>query len=128
MELFKLHTNPKSLIHYETITETHPDFFWEKYFEKPNELKKREKYIAKYARYSYIYAKDYLNGAFPAGEEAISKESMFAYYYAKEVLKAPFPAGEEAIAKNLFQSKMYATYVIKKDFYYNGKLIAKYEP
>ena len=125
MELFKLHTNPKSLIHYETITETHPDFFWEKYFEKPNELKKREKYIAKYARYSYIYAKDYLNGAFPAGEAAIAKDAEYACYYAKNVLKGPFPKGEAAIAKDARFAYRYAKEVLKADFYLDGKLIVK---
>ena len=125
MELFKLHTNPKSLVHYDTITETHPDFFWEKYWDKPNELKKREKYIVKYARYSYIYAKDYLDGPFLAGEETIAKNVNTAYDYAKYVLTGPFPAGEALIAKDSLKAYMYAKYVIKKDFYLDGKLIAK---
>ena len=102
MNLYKLHSNPESLDHFEKVTETNPDFFWEKYKNKPEELKKREKYIAKSAIHAYLYAKD--------------------------ILKGPFSAGEEAIAKNAMYAKLYAKRVLKKDFYLNDKLIAKYKP
>ena len=47
MNLYDLHSNPRSLDYIDTISETNPDFFWEKYKNKTEELKKREKYIAK---------------------------------------------------------------------------------
>ena len=102
MNLYDLHSKPESLDHFEKATETNPDFFWEKYKKNKEELKKREKYIAKSAIHTYQYARD--------------------------ILKGPFPAGEEAIAKNAGFAKLYAKRVLKKDFYLNGKLIAKYRP
>ena len=128
MNLYNLHSKPESLDHFEKVSENNPEVFWDKYKNKPEELKKREKYIVKYARFAYYYAKDTLKGPFPAGEEAIAKDAMFAYYYAREVLKGPFPAGEETIAKKTWYASQYAGAVLKKDFYLNDKLIAKYKP
>ena len=128
MNLYKLHSNPESLDHFEKVTANNPAIFWDKYKNKPEELKKREKYIAKSAFHAYLYARDVLKGPFPAGEEAIAKDAMFAYYYAREVLKGPFPAGEETIAKKTWYASQYAGAVLKKDFYLNDKLIAKYKP
>ena len=126
MNLYNLHSKPAALVHFEKVTETNPDFFWEKYKNNPEELKKREKYIAKSAQFAYYYARDVLKGPFPTGEEAIAKDAYYAFQYAKNILKGPFPAGEEAIAKNAGFAKLYAKRVLKKDFYLNGKLIAKY--
>ena len=128
MNLYKLHSNPESLDYYQKLSETNPDIFWGKYKNNKEELKKREKYIAKDAGYSWLYAKNILKGPFPAGEEAIAKNSNFAYYYVEDVLKCPFPLGEEAIAKDEYFASEYAKNILKKDFYLNGKLIAKYEP
>ena len=99
MNLYNLHSNPESLDHFEKVTANNPAIFWERYKKNKEELKKREKYIAKSAQYSYYYAKNILKGPFPLGEEAIAKDTVYANEYAKEVLKGPFPAGEEAIAK-----------------------------
>ena len=74
MNLYNLHSEPESLDHFEKVTETNPDFFWEKYKNKPEELKKREKYIAKSTKYAYMYAQSILKGPFPAGEEAMGKD------------------------------------------------------
>ena len=128
MNIYKLHSEPESLDHFEKATETNPDVFWEKYKNKPEELKKREKYIAKSADFSFYYAVDILSAPFPAGEEAIAKSAGYAYDYAADALKGPFPAGEAAIAKDEYFASLYAKNVLKKDFYLNGKLIAKYEP
>ena len=125
MNLYDLHSDPESLDHFEKISDNNPDFFWEKYKNKPEELKKREKHIAKSPIHTYQYARDVLKGPFPLGEEAISKGTQFAYSYARDILQGPFPAGEEAIAKNSNFAFQYAGAVLKKDFYLNGKLICK---
>ena len=128
MNLYNLHSKPESLNFYEKVFETNPEFFWSKYKKNKKELKKKEKYIVKSAQYSYYYALTILESQFPAGEEAISKDTRNAYLYAKYILNGPFPAGEEVIAKNISLANQYAENVLKKDFYFNGKLIAKYEP
>ena len=125
MNLYKFHAKPESLNHYQIVSETNPEVFWEKYKNNPIELKKREKYIAENTLYSYKYAVDVLKGPFPAGEEAISKVAEYACEYARYALKGPFPAGEAAIATDIFCSEDYAIDVLKKDFYLDGKLIAK---
>ena len=43
MNLYNLHSKPESLDHFEKVTETNPDFFWEKYKNKPEELKEKRK-------------------------------------------------------------------------------------
>ena len=128
MNLYKLHSNPESLDHFEKVTANNPDFFWEKYINKPEELKKREKHIAKSPKHAYYYAQSILKGPFPLGEEAIAKDVVSAYYYAEHVLNGPFPAGEATIAKHVGYAYEYTAGVLKKDFYLNGKLIAKYKP
>ena len=125
MNLYNFHSKPKLLAHYETKDETNPHIFWEKYKNNREELKKREKYIAKDAAYAYWYAQYVVNGPFPLGEAAIAADAQYAYRYAKDVLEGPFPLGEEAISKDAEFAVYYAKYVLKADFYFNGKLIAK---
>ena len=127
MNLYKLHSKPASLDFYEKVSETNPYVFWEKYKKNKEELKKREKHIAKDASFAHLYAKDVLKGPFPAGEEAIAKDIVYANAYAREVLKGPFPAGEASISKDQYYAIEYTKNVLKKDFYLNGKLIAKYK-
>ena len=127
MNLYNLHSDPQSLLYFEEVPEIVPDLFWDKYKNNPEELKKREREISKYAEYSYYYARGVLEGPFPLGEAAIAKRGVYAYYYARFVLKDPFPAGEAAIATNPGCALAYATTVLKADFYINGKLIAKFE-
>ena len=43
MNLYKLHSKPESLDLYEKVSETNPDVFWEKYKNKPEELKEKRK-------------------------------------------------------------------------------------
>ena len=151
MNLYNFHSKPESLDHYAAMNETNPHIFWKKYRNNKEELKKREKYIAKVAEHAYLYARDVLHGPFPAGEATIAADAQYAYWYAETVLKRPFPAGEEAISKDAHFSYVYALDVLegpfpageaaiatdpeyayyyaldvlKKDFYLDGKLIAK---
>ena len=125
MNLYNFHSKPESLDHYAAMNETNPHIFWKKYRNNKEELKKREKYIAKVAEHAYLYARDVLHGPFPAGEAAIAADAQYAYWYAETVLKRPFPAGEEVIAEDCEFSHRYAKEVLKADFYYGGKLIAQ---
>jgi hypothetical protein len=113
MNLYKLHNNPKALDHYDTTHEQIPELIWEKYQDDPVELKKREKYIAKDAEYSYLYAIEVLKGPFKAGEAVIATNALFSYFYAMHVLKGPFKAGEAAIAKDAEYSHKYAQVFLK---------------
>ena len=125
MNLYKLHSDPTSLLHHDIAHEKVPAVFWDKYKDNPEELKKREAAIAKDPQYAYRYAYFVLEKSFPAGEAAIAKDPYYAYRYASDVLKKPFPAGEAAIAKDPRYARLYVRDVLKKDFYLNGKLIAK---
>ena len=151
--LYNLHADSESLRLSKEAHEYVPNLFWDRYKDKPEELKKREAAIATEAQFAYYYANYILEGAFPAGEEAIATDTWRAYCYAlnvlkgpfalgeaaisksaepafdyaHDVLKGPFPAGEAAIATNPGWALAYATTVLKADFYCNGKLIAKFE-
>lgn len=73
MDLYNLHLDPQSLFYYREVDTTLPKIFWGRYKNNPEELKKREKAIAKSIKYSYYYARDVLKGPFPLGEDTISK-------------------------------------------------------
>ena len=127
MNLYKLHSEPAALDHFEKVSETNPDVFWEKYKKNKEELKKREKHIAKNASFAHLYAKDVLKGPFPAGEEAIitKNDALYVNAYARDVLKGPFPAGEAAIAKSPHNAYHYAKDVLKGPFPAGEEAIAK---
>ena len=153
MNLYNLHINPESLLLFVEASEVIPTLFWAKYKNNPEELKKRERYIAADAEYSYLYARhvlkgpfpaggaeiaadalfaywyatNVLNGPFPAGEAEIAADAKYAYLYARDALKGPFPTGEAAISRSGVYLRYYVKDALKADFYRNGKLIAKFE-
>lgn len=91
MNLYKLHSDPKSLDLHDEARESIPHIFWGKYKNSLEELKKREDAIAKDSKYAYQYANDIIKGPFPKGEDSIATDSDYAYSYAEDVLKGPFP-------------------------------------
>jgi hypothetical protein len=105
MNLYDLHSEPKSLDHYDAVHDKLPSVFWAKYKSNPAELKKREQYIAASVLYSYKYAGEVLKGAFKAGEAAIARDAPYSYMYAEYVLNGPFKIGEPAIAKSEFKDR-----------------------
>ena len=127
MNLYQYHNNPDVLPGHnkkEELLDLYSlPYFFEKYENQPNELKKRESVIAKSAEYSFHYA-CMLDKRFPLGEPAILKTDAFtsyylsmfpdclsdteeikksaikSYRYAVDVLKARFPLGEPVILTN----------------------------
>lgn len=90
MNIYNLHGDPETLLHYDEAYEKLPALIWDKYEDQPEELKKREKALAKDPRYAYSYARNILKGPFKAGEVAITKSEYYARLYAKFVLKGHF--------------------------------------
>ncbi len=90
MNLYKFHSEPESMNHYEFHYDNVVELFWDKYEDDHVELKKREKAIAEDAYYAYRYAYAILQDRFPLGEEAIVKFSRYTHLYAKEVIKGPW--------------------------------------
>ena len=113
LNLYTLHSNPEILDHYDNIDMILPLVFWDKYKNNIPELKKREKYIAKYPEYAYKYAKNILKKPFVLGEPSIAKDPAAAYFYVKNILKKPFVLGEPSIAKNPASAYTYARDVLK---------------
>jgi lambda repressor-like predicted transcriptional regulator len=114
MNLYKLHSKPKTLDHHDQAFEKVPELVWQKYKGKPAELKKREKVLARDPKTAFYYAAYVLKKPWPAGEAAIAKDAGWAYEYADYVLKKPFPAGEAAIAKDTEgYAYLYAREVLK---------------
>jgi lambda repressor-like predicted transcriptional regulator len=77
------------------------------------------------AKLAYYYARDVLNGRFPAGEAVIAKDAGLSYCYAKDVVKGRFPEGEAAIAKEAGWACWYAYDVLKGRFPKGEPVIAK---
>src|SRR4030065_565173 len=93
LDLYKLHSDPKSIKGHDVAYEKVPGLAWKKYKDQPDELKKREDLwskgedaIAKDPYFAYLYAHDVLKKPFPKGEDAIVKQSGFSYWYAHDVL------------------------------------------
>ena len=89
LNLYDLHPDPEKAPDYKRHHDTVPQLVWEKYKDEPKELKKREKALAKDPKIAFLYAKDILQGPFPAGEAAIAKSRGYAPLYAKNVLDLP---------------------------------------
>jgi hypothetical protein len=113
MNIYKYHSDPESLDHYEERLTRVPKLA----FEHAKSLRRRfpegEAAIAKDAKYAYYYANEVIKGRFPEGETAIAKDPYFAYVYAKDFIKGRFPEGEAAIAKSAGHAYFYAEHVIK---------------
>ena len=123
MNLYNFHSKPESLDNYAQVYDGNPDFFWQKYKDNPEELKKREKYIARDPEYALKYAEKILKGPFPASEAEIAKVAAYSYYYARDVLDGPFPAGEDTLAKDGYYAFVYARDVLKDTFRHNNEFI-----
>jgi hypothetical protein len=101
MNLYDLHPDPESAPGYDTRYDDVPELVWKKYRDQPEELRKREKALAREAKYAYRYA-HVLKGPFQAGEAAIATRGEYVFVYARNVLRSPFPAGEAAVAKSCY--------------------------
>jgi len=63
--------------------------------------------IARSAEWSYEYARNVLQGRFPAGEATIAQSAEYSFKYAEFVLEGRFPAGEKAICSDYWWMKSY---------------------
>jgi hypothetical protein len=130
MNLYKFHQSPEDLHKHKEAEDSVVDMFWDKYKNNPKELKKKEWAIAKSAEYSYLYARNILEGRFELGrfelgEPAIAKSAEYSYLYAADVLNGKFPLGEPAIAKSAKYSYYYAEDVLHGKFPLGEPEIAK---
>jgi hypothetical protein len=128
MNLYKLHTDPKSLKHHHHHHETVPELIWDKYKNNKEELKKKEGILATDPWCAFLYTKEVLHGSFPAGEQTISKNSYIALFYAENVLHGRFPAAEEEIASDPYGAREYATNIIKGPWTFEGKTYMPFPP
>ena len=86
MNLYAIHPDPENAPYREWAFENVPELVWYTYIDQPEELKKREKALAKEAEYAYYYAAYVLKGPFPAGEAAIDTNGGYSFLYARWVL------------------------------------------
>ena len=109
MKLFRLHDTPNSLDHHgdEDLV---PELAWEKYKNNPEELKKREKTLARDPETAYKYAQHVLKGPFPLGEPSIAKDAWLSFFYA-DIIKGPFKLGEPTIKKSRYMWSTYNSFI-----------------
>jgi hypothetical protein len=112
LDLYDIHPDKENAPHRDVAYDRVPELVWERYWDQPKELKKRERALARSPEYAFHYALDVLGGPFPAGEPAIAREAQYAYKYARYVLKEPWPAGEPAIAGDPYYAYRYANHVL----------------
>ena len=125
MNLYKLHSDPTSLEHYEDANEYVPKLVWERTKNLTNIL--RNPYVAIYAKDPKV-ALDYamtINKPFPRGEDAIAETAETAYEYARHVLHTEFSKGEDAIAANSKYAFLYCKLILEKPWPKGEDAIAK---
>ena len=122
MNLYKLHSNPKTLKGHDVAYEKNPDLAWETFyaplFSNPavskqteyrlkQEVIKRKHLWAKDPYKAYTYAKNVIHKPFPEGETAIATDPDYSMWYARFVLHHRFPEGEPAIAQDVHAKRRY---------------------
>ena len=120
MNLYQYHNNPDVLPgHHKKheLLDTHsPKEFFERYKNRPDELKKRESAIAKFSIYSKQYS-DLLGTRFPLGEPAIfSGKGFDCMFYLNEYPECMKDYPESFIAKNEVLSYWYSDLILKARF------------
>jgi len=102
-----LYKVPEELRGHDIAYDNIPSLPWGRYRWDTVELKKREHLWAKFAMYSYLYAKNIIYNRFLEGEPAIATDAELSYLYANNVINGRFLEGEPAIEKNKFYSELY---------------------
>lgn len=150
MNLYDFHDEPKSLHAHDEADYKVVKVFWDKYKDDPEELKKREKALAKNGHYAIQYALRILKKPFPEGEKAIfnephaavsyarifgirnkdaekliAKNSYYSFVYAKDIIKGQWKEGEEAMARYSVEAFNYADRVLNAPFPKGEPAIAK---
>lgn len=116
MNLYYLHSDPKSLLHYESSRELVPLVFAPggDYGNFPKNLSPAQiKTISTNAEYANQYAKHVIKGRWPEAEPYIMKDALAARRYAFSIIKGRWPEAELMISKNAEAAGLYAHYVIK---------------
>ena len=124
MNLYDKHDAPKTIYGHEKMDTHVVDHFFDKYRDNLEELKKREKVIAKSTEHAYEYAM-MTKKPFPAGEDAIAKNAVNSLYYAGGILKGRFPKGEKKIAEYPGYAFRYAQDVLEGPFKLGEDMISK---
>lgn len=115
LNLYSLHSDPKSLFGYKEATERVPAVAWEVHENDLDKLREFEHIWAKSAKYSYYYAAHIIKRRFPKGESAIATDQGFSFAYAKDVLNGRFRQGEPEIARHP-ESYWYALVILGDRF------------
>ena len=123
MNLFKLHSNPETLDHFDEQYKM-PGKAWPIYInalkDKDTETKKWIwPWFIKDPESSYSYAV-WKGERFPEGEEAIKWHPMWARKYAMNVLERRWPEAEEIIASDKIESNIYAVQFGLDDWMYDS--------
>ena len=110
MNLYKFHTKPESLPHYQDYKKYHPNILTgipKKPSVKQLTLMKRNLLLA------YRYAFYDLRGRWPEAEPYIMKDPFYAFGYARNVIKGRWPEAEPYIMKDPEFALNYSVMVIK---------------
>lgn len=108
MNLYNYYDEPNDLDGYLKSFRSDSWFFWEAFKRDKNSLRKHELPISKNPLYSFIYARDVLEGEFKKGENSISKSPEYAFKYAMDILQGRFKKGEETILNSDYKDNYIA--------------------
>lgn len=117
MNLYKFHSDPKTLIRHDEAQQSVPDLFSPlgKIGSFPGNLTPRQiKAISKDAWQAYSYASAVLKKGWPEAESYIMKDPASAYHYAIEVIDGPWPEAEPYIMKDPEYAIFYAIDVLEE--------------
>lgn len=118
MNLYKIHTNPSSLVHSENAESTIPEVFVKDVGSLvpkfPAEMTESQlKSVSRHAGLALAYAAEFIKGRWPEAEPFIMKDPVYACDYAYDVLKKRWPEAEPFIMKSPLDAYVYARDVIQ---------------
>lgn len=126
MNLYKYYNGDSLLDNEMNAFDKIPKYFWKRLIRTPNELIKREKYIALDPYYALHYAIGIKRGPFPEGEAAIATNPEYAVEYASMILKSRFKLAEPIILKYPYQLLEYMNML--EDRWLEGEDVLKDDP
>jgi hypothetical protein len=105
MNLYKLHSDPKSLNHYNEAQQSMPEVFvhddtYRKDFIVRDFTQKQIRAISKDPKWACLYAKTVLKRRWPEAEPYIMKDPGYAFIYAKDMIEDRWPEAEPYIMKD----------------------------
>ena len=113
MNIYKYHSEPKTLEQYENRLTIVPELAYNHAIETNQRFEAGEPSIMNHPNWAFWYASDVIEGRWPEAESVIMNDPGYAYRYALDIIKGRWPEAEPSIMKSPTWAYLYAIKLIK---------------